>query len=154
MADEGGNDELRDYLRRLKDEAGLSFASIAAAIGEDERTVKRWFELKDPKVPRGDALLRLLPALGVRVEPSPDGAPQPINIELRELRNIVAHAAALIEQRAAEGADPEAFQAMTHHLRELAETVDGLAQTVTALQGQVESLASSGAAARRARGSR
>jgi transcriptional regulator with XRE-family HTH domain len=122
----GAPTDLRDYLRSLKDAAGLSFADLAEATGEEERTVKRWFE-REPKVPRGDALLRLLGALGVRVEPAPDGYPGAVNAELRALRNMIAHAADLLRQGS--GADAERIAALERRLEELGETVETVAKT-------------------------
>lgn len=84
--------ELRDWLRQLKDQADASYAEIARAIGEEERTVKRWMTGTKPSVPAGDSLLRLLDFFGVKITPPPPRSiPLSLVGELRDLRNEVVH---------------------------------------------------------------
>lgn len=96
MAEASPESELRDWLRHLKAQSGASYAAIAQAIDEEERTVKRWMpERADAKVvvPRGDALLRLLDFFGVTLTPP---APRAVALsllgELRELRESIEQA--------------------------------------------------------------
>lgn len=96
MAEPSPESELRDWLRHLKAESGASYAAIAHAIDEEERTVKRWMpERPDAKVvvPRGDALLRLLDFFGVTLTPP---APRAVALsllgELRDLRAAIDQA--------------------------------------------------------------
>lgn len=85
-------DELRDWLRHLKERSGASFAEIARSIGEEERTVKRWMTGAQPVVPRGDSLLKLLDFFGVAISPPPpDAIGQSISGEVRALRNDLFH---------------------------------------------------------------
>lgn len=85
-------DELRDWLRALKKESGLSYNEIAGAIDEDPRNVKRWMpETGEPVIPRGDVMLRLLATLGVQITPLP---PESVRVRsviesLRELLDEV-----------------------------------------------------------------
>lgn len=89
--------ELRDWLRDLKARSGASYADIARAIGEEERTVKRWMPEKPATkvvVPRGDALLKLLDFFGVTLEPpAPRAVALSIVGELREIRDAIARLA-------------------------------------------------------------
>ena len=81
---------LRNWLRERWQESGLSQAELARQIGTDRRNVVRWLSEEDPVVPDGVALLGLLAALGVKVEPSPpDEIPGGMSAELRELREAV-----------------------------------------------------------------
>lgn len=96
MSEASPESELRDWLRHLKAQSGASYAAIAQAIGEEERTVKRWMpERADAKVvvPRGDALLRLLDFFGVTLTPP---APRAVALSLlgaiRELRTSIEQA--------------------------------------------------------------
>jgi transcriptional regulator with XRE-family HTH domain len=77
-------DELRTWLRQLRTASGLSQEALAAAVGTDRRNIHRW-EVQGHD-PGGSALLRVLSALGVIIEPPPPGsAPRAVNAELREL---------------------------------------------------------------------
>lgn len=98
MAEASPESQLRDWLRHLKAESGASFAAIAQAIGEEERTVKRWMPDKATTkivVPRGDALLRLLDFFGVTLTPP---APRAVALsllgELRDLRAAIVEGGA------------------------------------------------------------
>jgi transcriptional regulator with XRE-family HTH domain len=93
-AQPGGGDErdLRSWLRELREAAGLTQEELAAAVGTDRRNVHRW-EVAGHD-PGGTMLLRLLSALGVRIEPPPPGGvPRAVNIELRDLHERVASVA-------------------------------------------------------------
>jgi len=80
--DSGG--ELSGWLRQLREGSGLTREELAAATGTDRRNIYRWeVEGHDPS---GTVLLRLLSALGVRLEPPPPGAMRALNEELRDLR--------------------------------------------------------------------
>jgi transcriptional regulator with XRE-family HTH domain len=60
----------------------MSQEELAAAVGTDPRNIRRWeAEGHDPA---GTVLLRVLSAVGVRVEPAPH-LPGPVNTELRSL---------------------------------------------------------------------
>lgn len=120
MSEASPESELRDWLRHLKAESGASYAAIAQAIEEEERTVKRWMpERADAKVvvPRGDALLRLLDFFGVTLTPP---APRAVALsllgEIRELR-------ASIEQARHEELLPK-IAALDRRLEALAEQAD------------------------------
>ena len=76
--------ELAGWLRQLREQAGLTRDELAAAAGTDRRNVYRW-EMEGHE-PSGSALLRLLSALGVHVEPPPPGAMRAVNEEVVELR--------------------------------------------------------------------
>lgn len=87
--DSGGG--LSGWLRQLREEAGLTREELAAAVGTDRRNIYRWeVEGHDPS---GSVLLRLLSALGVRVEPPPPAAVRAVNEELLELRAELREAA-------------------------------------------------------------
>lgn len=87
--DSGG--ELSGWLRQLREQAGLTREELAAAVGTDRRNIHRW-EVEGHE-PSGSVLLRLLSALGVRVEPPPPGAVRALSEELRELRTELRDAA-------------------------------------------------------------
>jgi transcriptional regulator with XRE-family HTH domain len=77
--------ELRTWLRQLREAAGLSQEALASAVGTDRRNIHRW-EVQGHD-PGGTALLRVLSALGVQIEPPPPtGFPRAVNAELLELR--------------------------------------------------------------------
>jgi transcriptional regulator with XRE-family HTH domain len=60
----------------------MSQEELAAAVGTDRRNIRRWeAEGYDPA---GTVLLKILKALGVRLEPEPR-LPGPVNAELRTL---------------------------------------------------------------------
>lgn len=118
-------EDLRDWLRELKEASGLSYAEIAKAIGEEERNVKRWMTVsKRPVLPRGDVVLRLLSALGVRMTPPAPGSVIAMNAQIGELRGLLATVDQLIEQ--AKAADEAANDAPStaDRLRSLEETVE------------------------------
>jgi transcriptional regulator with XRE-family HTH domain len=80
------DESFRNWLRELRERAGLSQEELAAAIGTDRRNIRRWeVEGHDPA---GTVLLRILSALGVGLTPSPE-LPGAINAELRELRALI-----------------------------------------------------------------
>jgi transcriptional regulator with XRE-family HTH domain len=84
-----GSADLRSWLRELREAAGLSQEALAAAVGTDRRNIHRW-EVQGHD-PGGTALLRVLTALGVRIEPPPpEGVPRAVNAELRELQAELA----------------------------------------------------------------
>jgi transcriptional regulator with XRE-family HTH domain len=88
----GPDRDLRAWLRELREAAGLTQEELAAAIGTDRRNVHRW-EVAGHD-PGGTMLLRLLSALGVRIEPPPPGGvPRAVNAELRELDDRIADSA-------------------------------------------------------------
>lgn len=117
---------LRDWLRELKKDSGASYADIARAIGEEERTVKRWMpERPTTKVttPRGDTLLRLLDFFGVTLTPpAPRAVALSLMGELRELRHEIVHL------RGAEG------EAGSTSLLELERRLEALKETAADLQ--------------------
>jgi transcriptional regulator with XRE-family HTH domain len=77
--------DLRTWLRELRQAAGLSQEALASAVGTDRRNIHRW-EVQGHD-PGGTALLRVLSALGVRIEPPPPaGIPRAVNAELHELQ--------------------------------------------------------------------
>jgi transcriptional regulator with XRE-family HTH domain len=91
MSEISPQSELRDWLRSLKDSSKASYREIAIAIGEEERTVKRWMTGDNPSTPAGDSLLRLLDYFGVTLTPP---APRAVAVslmgELREVREDLA----------------------------------------------------------------
>jgi transcriptional regulator with XRE-family HTH domain len=91
MDDPRSDRELADWLRGLKDASGASYADIGRAIGEEERTVKRWMpKTGHPTVPSGDALLKLLDYFGVTLTPpAPRAVALSLMGELRELREAI-----------------------------------------------------------------
>jgi transcriptional regulator with XRE-family HTH domain len=63
----------------------MSQEALATAVGTDRRNIHRW-EVQGHD-PGGSALLRVLSALGVRIEPGPPTAiPGAVNAELHALR--------------------------------------------------------------------
>ena len=86
--------EFRQWLRELRESAGMTQEALAAAVGTDRRNIRRWeAEGHDPG---GTVLLRVLSALGVRVEP-PARTPRAVNAALDELAGRLLEA----EERAA-----------------------------------------------------
>lgn len=111
--------ELRDWLRSLKDASKASYREIAIAIGEEERTVKRWMTGENPSTPGGDSLLRLLDYFGVTLTPP---APRAVAVslmgELREVREDLARL------EGAEGSGDElSLRRLDHRLTELGDLV-------------------------------
>jgi transcriptional regulator with XRE-family HTH domain len=85
-------DDLRAWLRQLREASGLSQEALASAVGTDRRNIHRW-EVQGHD-PGGSALLRVLSALGVRIEPPPpSGIPRAVNAELHELQEELRRAA-------------------------------------------------------------
>ena len=79
------SDDLRAWLRQLREASGLSQEALASAVGTDRRNIHRW-EVQGHD-PGGSALLRVLSALGVRIEPPPpSGIPRAVNAELHQLQ--------------------------------------------------------------------
>jgi hypothetical protein len=132
-----GAEELRDWLRSLKEDAGNpSFAQIAAAIEEDDRVVKRWMTVDaTPSIPRGDALLRLLDYFGVKLTPP---APRDVALslmgEIREVQETVRRL-----ESGSDGAErkslPEIDQRLEKLVDEVAEAVE-LLKPLAARQGR------------------
>ena len=84
--------QLRDWLRKLKEASELSYSDISRSIGDEQRNVKRWMDpsADKPTTPMGDALLRTLDTLGVTVEPPPPAAVSlSLAGEVREIRKVV-----------------------------------------------------------------
>jgi transcriptional regulator with XRE-family HTH domain len=80
------------WLRELREASGLTQEELASAVGTDRRNVHRW-EVAGHD-PGGTMLLRLLSALGVRLEPPPPGGvPRAVNAELNDLEGRLADAA-------------------------------------------------------------
>jgi transcriptional regulator with XRE-family HTH domain len=86
----------RNWLKELRERAGLTQDELAAAVGTDRRNIRRWeAEGHDPS---GTVLLRILEALGAEVVPKlPAELPRAVNAEVQELRTALAEA----EERAA-----------------------------------------------------
>jgi transcriptional regulator with XRE-family HTH domain len=86
----------RNWLKELRERAGLTQDELAAAVGTDRRNIRRWeAEGHDPS---GTVLLRMLDALGAEIVPKPpDELPRAVNAEVHELRTELAEA----EERAA-----------------------------------------------------
>ncbi|MGH3105275.1 MAG: helix-turn-helix transcriptional regulator [Gaiellaceae bacterium] len=78
------------WLRELREASGLSQEALAGAVGTDRRNIHRW-EVQGHD-PGGSTLLRVLSALGVRLEPPPRNGAKAVNAELRELQSRVADA--------------------------------------------------------------
>jgi transcriptional regulator with XRE-family HTH domain len=88
----GSSRDLRQWLRELREAAGLTQEELATAVGTDRRNVHRW-EVGGHD-PSGTVLLRLLAALGVRIDPPPpEGVVGAVNAELRSLGERMADAA-------------------------------------------------------------
>lgn len=139
--------EIRDWLRALKKDSGLSFAQIAEAIGEDERNVKRWMTVSnEPVLPRGDVVLKLLSALGVTLTPPAPGSVLALNAQLQRVTQFLVEADHLIEEAKAVDADPSSETAsIDDRLRALEDTVETAGAAVTtaldALAREVRALA-------------
>lgn len=120
--------ELRDWLRSLKDASGMSYKAIAQAVGEDPRNVTRWMSTKNPTVPAGDAMLRLLSCLGVTMEPPEPETVKATNARIDELKTIVARIDRALEILRAEGLEEAAGSSdqlrVAVHLQSLEEAVD------------------------------
>jgi transcriptional regulator with XRE-family HTH domain len=78
----------RQWLRELRERAGLTQDELAAAVGTDRRNIRRWeVEGHDPS---GTMLLNVLSALGVELVPAPVPAlPGAVNAELARLQALV-----------------------------------------------------------------
>jgi transcriptional regulator with XRE-family HTH domain len=78
----------RNWLRQLRERAGLTQDQLAAAVGTDRRNIRRWeIEGHDPA---GTVLLRILDALGVELVPKqPSELPGAVNAELRDLQSLL-----------------------------------------------------------------
>jgi transcriptional regulator with XRE-family HTH domain len=74
----------RNWLRELREQAGLTQEQLAQSVGTDRRNIRRWeVEGHDPA---GSVLLRILDAVGVQLVPAPPNrGPRALNAELREL---------------------------------------------------------------------
>lgn len=136
--------EIRDWLRSLKEASALSYAEIAAAINEEERNVKRWMTVsKEPVLPRGDVVLKLLSALGVRFTPPAPGSVVALNAQIGEMRGLLATVDMLLET--AKAADVEETAARLGSLEaKVAElpTAEDLGRAVATLQAAIDRLAS------------
>jgi transcriptional regulator with XRE-family HTH domain len=77
----------RNWLRQLRERAGLTQDQLAAAVGTDRRNIRRWeIEGHDPA---GTVLLRILDAVGVELVPKqPSDVPRAVNAELRDLQSL------------------------------------------------------------------
>jgi transcriptional regulator with XRE-family HTH domain len=78
----------RNWLRQLREGAGLTQDQLAAAVGTDRRNIRRWeIEGHDPA---GTVLLRILDAVGVELVPQqPSDVPRAVNAELRDLQSLL-----------------------------------------------------------------
>jgi transcriptional regulator with XRE-family HTH domain len=78
----------RNWLRQLRERAGLTQDQLAAAVGTDRRNIRRWeIEGHDPA---GTVLLRILDAVGVELAPKqPSDVPGAVNAELRDLQALL-----------------------------------------------------------------
>lgn len=78
----------RNWLRSLREQAGLTQEQLAQSVGTDRRNIRRWeVEGHDPA---GSVLLRILDAVGVRLVPAPpNGRPRALNAELRALAAVL-----------------------------------------------------------------
>lgn len=78
----------RQWLRELRERAGLTQDELALAVGTDRRNIRRWeVEGHDPS---GTMLLSVLSALGVELVPTAPGtAPGAVNAELARLQALV-----------------------------------------------------------------
>ena len=75
----------RQWLRELRERAGLTQDELANAVGTDRRNIRRWeVEGHDPA---GTVLLKILDAVGVQLLPAPAGRlPRAVNAEVYELQ--------------------------------------------------------------------
>lgn len=88
----------RNWLKELRERAGLTQDELAAAVGTDRRNIRRW-EV-DGHDPSGTMLLRILDAAGARIVPLPPAdVPGAVNAEVRELRRDLAQNADRAESR-------------------------------------------------------
>jgi transcriptional regulator with XRE-family HTH domain len=78
----------RQWLRELRERAGLTQDELALAVGTDRRNIRRWeVEGHDPS---GTMLLSVLSALGVELVPAPAATrPGAVNAELTRLQALV-----------------------------------------------------------------
>lgn len=135
--------EIADWLRTLKDESGLSFAAIAQAVGEEQRNVTRWMPDKGRVViPGGASLLRLLSALGVRLEPPAPDTAKAVNAKIEELRVIVDRIDQMLQVLRSEevegGAGSSGQLRVAAHLQALEDAVDRQGTLVEHSLGAVE----------------
>jgi transcriptional regulator with XRE-family HTH domain len=77
----------RQWLRELRERAGLTQDELARAVGTDRRNIRRWeVEGHDPS---GTMLLAVLSALGVELVPATEGSmPGAVNAELARLQAL------------------------------------------------------------------
>jgi len=77
----------RQWLRELREHAGLTQDELALAVGTDRRNIRRWeVEGHDPS---GTMLLTVLSALGVELVPArAGGSPGAVNAELARLQAL------------------------------------------------------------------
>lgn len=137
--------ELRDWLRGLKEETGASYADIARGVGEDERVVKRWMTGKQPSVPRGDSLLRLLDYFGVSINPA---APRATALSL--MGEIRAVQVALRHLESGEGGEGRrTLPDIDRRLEELADQVAEVAKLLKPLVVQQQRPEGAGKPAKR-----
>jgi transcriptional regulator with XRE-family HTH domain len=136
----------RQWLRELRAQKQISHDDLAEAVGASaRRQTIRW--LKEGTEPGGIALLMILSALGVRLEPSPpEELPGALNAELNALRRELRELRTGLQQPA-EPASYVVFEASLAWLREhgappaLRSQVEGLADEAQARAGQLEDLA-------------
>lgn len=78
----------RQWLRELREQAGLTQDELALAVGTDRRNIRRWeVEGHDPS---GTMLLSVLSALGVELVPQPAASrPAAVNAELARLQALL-----------------------------------------------------------------
>lgn len=116
------SDDLRSWLRELKDLSGLSFEELGQAIEEPPRNLKRWLRAEGKAtLPSGDVILRLLSALGVTFNP-------PAPVTLRALSSLTAEIRAgvaevdeiLRREREAEAGGPGVLQQRLDEVANLA----------------------------------
>lgn len=97
-------EDLRVWLRQLKDESEMSFEQIGQAISDTPRNIKRWMpDAKKPTVPSGAVILRLLSALGVKLDPPQPGSLKATNAKIEEVRQIVDRIEAMLQRERSDG---------------------------------------------------
>lgn len=78
----------RNWLRQLRERAGLTQDQLAAAVGTDRRNIRRWES--EGHDPAGTMLLRILDAVGVELVPKPPSdIPRAVSAELRDLQSLL-----------------------------------------------------------------
>lgn len=119
-----------EWLRSLRGER--SQRDVAASAGIAERTLQRYENDQGPSY----EMLRLLDALGVKLEPpAPSGVPRSVGAELGELRTLLAELRT--ESAAGRHTFAAALDSVAESLAAIADSIDGIDVRLRDLAGRV-----------------